>query len=229
MVPPTRKIAFVLAGGDVHYVQIPLMKEISALFKKETVISVFLNKDDPNCQNMILIMVKKKRTLKLYQYEIAQEKITIQEKKSTNISLDSDPKCALWTSNNYFVYFSYPDGKKGMNFWINLDDPQKRKFNEIEDITDICCLGDKVAVSSEALTLFMSEGVSYQYNPISHAPLDFKKFCEFKNHLFALYSNSIRVYKASKQEYEPVDFLSLNNGETAKFIVASKSKLIVVE
>ena len=232
LVPSNPKAAFILAGTEVHYVQIPLMREISNLFKKEQpVYGVFLNNDDPNCKNMILIMimVKKKRALKLYQYEIVQEKITIQEKRNNPIiNLDAEPKCALWTSRNYFVYFAYPDNKKGMNFWIKLDDPQSKKFNEIEDITDICCLGDKVAVSSSALTLFMIDGVSYQYNPISHSPVEFKCFCEFKNHLFALYSEFIKVYKAGKQEYEPVDLLSLNNGETAKFIVSSNSKLVVV-
>jgi hypothetical protein len=84
LVPSNPKAAFILAGTEVHYVQIPLMKEISNLFKKEQpVYGVFLNNDDPNCKNMILIMimVKKKRALKLYQYEIVQEKITIQEKK----------------------------------------------------------------------------------------------------------------------------------------------------
>ena len=234
LVPPNRKYVFVFAGNDVYVVQIPLMKDPSSIYKKEKekeqVIGAFLNKDDPNYQNMILIliMLKKKRVFKLYHYDILNDGVKLQEKKIPFIALDADPKCGLWTLRNYFVYFAYPDNKKGMNIWINLDDPQSKKSIEIDEIFDICCLGDKVAVSTLNLTLFMIDGFSYQYNPISHQPLEFKKFCEFKNNLCALYSTNIRVYKAGKQEYEPVDFLSFNSSETAKFIVASKYKLIAV-
>ena len=228
LLPPSIKVAFVLVGGEIYYVQIPLMKEITSLFKKETVTAAFLNNDDPDFQNMILVMFKKKK-LKLFQYEVAQGKIVTQEKKISVTSLEGEPKYAIWTSRNYFVYFSASqDNKKGTNYWVKLDDPKKQTTNEMLGIIDICCLGDKVAVSSTNLTLFMKDGLSYQYNPLTHESDDFKNFCVYKNNLFSLYNNTIGVYKSTQQKYQLLDKLALENNETSKFMVASKNKLIVI-
>ena len=229
LVLPSYKIALVLSGGEIHYVKIPLMQTVQNLFTKSPkAVNVFLNNDDPNYRNYILIINKNKK-LKMYQLTVAQDKITVIDKKfPKDLTLEDTPKCAIWTSRNYFVYsLTTDDGKKGSNNWLNLDN-EKKKSDEFDGIVDIHNLGDKVAVSSENYTLFMVDGVSYQYSMLLHNTGDFKHFCEFKNHLFALYDKTIGVYKAGPQQYDTVETLSLDEGETTKFMVASKYKLVVV-
>ena len=228
LVHPSLKAAFVLVGGEIYYIKLPSMQAIQTLFKSKDIINAFLNKDDPNYRNFILVINKKKK-LKLYQMDIAQDKIVTQEKKfPKDFVLEDNPKCAIWTSKNYFVYaLSREDGKQDTNNWLNLD-TEKKEINEFEGIVEIYNLGDKVAVSSANYTLFMVEGVSFQYSMLLHDSGDFKNFCEFKNHLFALYNNTLGVYKAGPQQYDTVEKLSLDEGETGKFMVASKYKLVVV-
>ena len=229
LVLPSRKVAFVLANNDLFYVKLPSMEKVQNLIKKDA-INAFLNSDDPDYKNVILILNKKKK-FKMFHYDVANESVTFQEKKMPKEQgVDETIKCALWTARNYFVYFvpdPNSDGKKGKNYWIKLDG-NIRKSNEMEGVVEICSLGDKVAVSNEVYTLFMVDGSSYQYNILTHKSGQFKNLCIFKNHLFALSNNIIEVYKPGKQQYEFVDSLPLENGETAGFIVASKYKLVVV-
>ena len=222
------KISFVLVGGEIYFVKLPQMQIVQSLFKSKDLVNAFLNKDDPNYKNFILVLTKKKK-LKLYQLDVGQDKISTQEKKfPKDFVLEDFPKCAIWTSKNYFVYaLKTEDGKQDTNNWLNLD-TEKKKSDEFEGVVEIYNLGDKVAVSSANYTLFMVDGVSFQYSMLLHDSGDFKNFCEFKNHLFALYNKTLGVYKAGQQQYETVETLSLDEGETGKFMVASEYKLVVV-
>ena len=228
LVHSSLKAALVLVSGEIYFIKLPLMQTIQTLFKSKDIINAFLNYDDPNYKNFILVINKKKK-LKLYQLDVAQDKVTTQEKKfPKDFVLEDFPYCAIWTSKNYFVYaLKREDGKQDTNNWLNLD-TEKKEINEFEGIVEIYNLGDKVAVSSVLYTLFMVEGVSFQYSMLLHESGDFKNFCEFKNHLFALYNNTLGVYKAGQQQYDTVEKLSLEEGETGKFMVASKYKLVVV-
>ena len=227
LVPPLKKMAFALANGELFYVKLPTMDTVQSLIKKDT-INAFLNNDDPDYKNAILTINRKKK-LKIQQYDIVNELVNLQEKKMPKEPYVEDfPKCALWTARNYFVYFiPSPDGRKGKNYWLKIEE-NVRKFNDMEGIVEICSLGDKVAVSNELFSLFMVDGSSYQYNILTHKSGQFKSLCTYKNNLFALSNNIIEVYKPGKQEYEFVDSLPFENGETAAFIVASNYKLVVV-
>ena len=228
LVYPNRKLAFILVGGEVYCVKIPLMQNVQSILKTKDTVNIFFNNEESCYENFLLVLNKKKK-LKMYQFDVVQDRVSVQEKKLTkDFTLEDFPKCALWTSRNYFVYaLTSEDGKKGTNNWLNLDNETK-KSDDFEGIVEIINLGDKTAVSKQDYTLFMKDGVSYQYSMMLHETGDFKKFCEFKNHLFALYNKSIGVYKAGQQQYEPVETLPLNENETAKFMVASKYKLIVI-
>ena len=76
----SRKIAFVLVGGEVYYVKLPLMQVVQSLFKTKDTINIFLNRDDIGSENMILVLNKKKK-LKLYELNITSDKVICIEKK----------------------------------------------------------------------------------------------------------------------------------------------------
>ena len=59
IVHATRKIAFVLSGGEVYFVKMPLMQIVQPVFKAKDIINVFLNKDEPSFESLILILTKK--------------------------------------------------------------------------------------------------------------------------------------------------------------------------
>ena len=228
LVIPSNKISYVLVGGEIYFVKLPQMQVIQSLFKSKDIVNAFLNEEQSNYKNYILIINKKKK-LKLYQIDVAQDKVTTQEKKfPKDFVLEDFPKCGIWTAKNYFVYaLKSEDGKQDTSNWLNLDN-EKKKSDEVENIVEIYNLGDKVAISNPNYTLFMVDGISFQYSMLLHETCDFKNFCEFKNHLFALCNKTLGVYKAGQQQYDPVETLSLDEGETGKFMVASKYKLVVI-
>ena len=228
LVIPSNKISYVLVGGEIYFVKLPQMQVIQSLFKSKDIVNAFLNEEQSNYKNYILVINKKKK-LKLYQIDVAQDKVTTQEKKfPKDFVLEDFPKCGIWTAKNYFVYaLKSEDGKQDTSNWLNLDN-EKKKSDEVENIVEIYNLGDKVAISNPNYTLFMVDGISFQYSMLLHETCDFKNFCEFKNHLFALCNKTLGVYKAGQQQYDPVETLSLDEGETGKFMVASKYKLVVI-
>ena len=224
----SRKIAFVLVGGEVYYVKLPLMQVVQSLFKTKDTINIFLNRDDIGSENMILVLNKKKK-LKLYELNITSDKVICIEKKLfKEITLEDFPKCAIWTARNYFVYsINLEDGKNCSSNWINLDKDilKSDKFPGSVEISD---LGEKVAVTNGNYTFFMRDGSSFQINPLTHLESDFRAFCEFKNHLVVLYGKSIGIFKEGQQKYNIVETIPLDEGDIGKFIVASKYKLAVV-
>ena len=201
LVPSSGRMAFVLVNKEVNYVKIPLMNIVQVFKIGDIVVNVFLNKDELDYQNMILILNKKKE-LKMYEYEIAQDKISFQEKQlSKNLTLKDFPKCRLWISKNYFVYsLTEKDSKKDDTLnWLNLD-TLKEKSSELGEIFDLNYLTDKVSASTKNYTLFMVDCIAYQYSLLLHDSGEFKNFCEFKNYLFALYDKTIGVFKAGKEK-----------------------------
>ena len=74
----------------------------------------------------------------------------------------------------------------------------------------------------------MKDGASYSYSMLLHDTNDFNGYCEFKNHLFALYNKKIGIFKAGTQQYDPVETILLDENENGKFMVASNFKLIVL-
>ena len=224
-VPPNRKIAFVLAGGDVYYTNLPKMDNTQALFKTKDITNVFINKEDQNLENMLLVMYKKKKTkIKIYDFEVAQGKaIVTEQKKYKDLSVEELPQCATWIANNYLAF-----NIENKIYRLNCETGETKEDNDFDNPVEIISLGEKLAISNHNYTLFMKDGKSYSYSMVMHATEDFHCFCEFKNHLFALYNNNIGIFKAGQQAYEPIETINFDEGETGKFIVASNYKLIVL-
>ena len=61
-----------------------------------------------------------------------------------------------------------------------------------------------------------------------HDTGDFNCYCEFKNHLFALYNQKVGIYKGGPQQYNSIETIDLDENEIGKFMVASESKLVVL-
>ena len=224
-VPPNRKIAFVLAGGDVHFTNLPKMDNFQSLFRAKDITGVFINKEDQNLENMLLVMYKKKKTrIKIYDYDVAQGKAVVNEqKKYKDLYVEEVPPCATWIANNYLAFTL---GNK--IYRLNCETGETKEDNDFDNPVEIISLGEKLAISNHNYTLFMKDGKSYSYSMVMHATEDFQCFCEFKNHLFALYNNNIAIFKAGQQGYETVESINFDEGETGKFIVASEYKLLVL-
>ena len=226
----SKKYAFVLVGGEVFYVNIPTLTKTASLFKSKDTINIFVNNEDDRYKNMILVLNKKKK-LKMYEFSITQDKPSVNEKKMIkDFTLDDVPNCGIWTDKNYFIYSfkEEKDGKlKGTDNWLNLETGNV-KFDDFPGIVEIKNLGEKIAVSDRNYTLFMKDGASYSYSMLLHDSQDFNGYCEFKNHLFALYNKKIGIFKGGTQQYDPVETISLEENEIGRFMVASNFKLIVL-
>ena len=224
LIPPNKKIAFVLSGGEVFYCNLPSLSTIKSLIKEKNIVDIFLNIDDPNCDNMILLLTKKKK-IKIYDFEYNEQTVgLIEQKNKDSISIEEIPSCAIWTDNNYFIY-SF--GSK--TYWINLNSLQTTVV-DFDRTVQIINLGGKIAVSNTEMTLFMKDGSAFQYNPITHVSnngIDFQGFSTFKNHLIALYKNAIHIYKKGEQQYDFVESLEFGADGYGKFLVTSNYKVIV--
>ena len=224
LIPPERKIAFILSGGEVYFYNLPSLSFSKSLIKDKNAQDIYINVDDPNCDNMLLVVTKKKK-IKLYDFEYTPGNPILNEiKNKDSISLEEFPNCAVWTVNNNFIYSS---GSKTL--WLDLNKGTSIGV-DLEKIIQIINLGDKVAVSNTEMTLFMKDGSAYQFNPITHVMhggVDFQGYAEFKNHLIALYKNSLHIYKKSAQGYEFVESLDFGADGNGKFLVTSKYKVIV--
>ena len=224
LIPPNKKIAFVLSGGEVFYCNLPSLSSVKSLIKEKNIADIFLNIDDPNCDNMILCLTKRKK-IKIYDFEYNEQTVGLIEQKSKDsISIDDMPTCAIWTDNNYFIY-SF--GSK--TSWVDLN-TGKATVVDFDRTVQIINLGGKIALSNTEMTLFMKDGGAFQFNPITHIinnGIDFQGFSTFKNHLIALYKNAIHIYKKGEQQYDFVESLEFGADGNGKFLVTSNYKVIV--
>ena len=183
LVPPNKKIAFVLSEGEINFYNLPSLSFSKSLIKDKSYSDIFINIDDPKCDNMLLVLTKRKK-IKLYDFEYAPGNVVLTERTKETYQIEETPSCAVWTSNNNFIYSS---GNK--TYWVNLN-TQKTTPVDFDRTVQIINLDGKIAVSNVDMTLFMKEGSAYQFNPITHLSyngLDFQGYANFKNHLIALY------------------------------------------
>ena len=224
LVPPNKKIAFILSEGEIYFYNLPTLSFSQLLIKDKNYSDIFINIDDPKCDNMLLVLTKRKK-IKLYDFEYAPGKVTLTERSKETISIDETPSCAVWTTNNNFIYAS---GNK--NVWVNLS-TQKALTVDFDRTVQIINLDDKIAVSNVDMTLFMKEGSAYTFNPITHLSfngIDFQGYSNFKNHLIALYKNALHIYKKGEQQYDFVESLEFGADGNGRYLVTSDYKVIVV-
>ena len=228
IIHPSKKNAFVLVGGEVFYANLPSLSKLAPLFKSKDFVNIFVNNEDQKYENYLLTLNKKKK-IKMYEFSIQQDKPQVTEiKMKKDFALEDIPNCAIWTEKNYFVYSIYDEKeKKGSSNWLNFD-TGIQKFDDFPGVVEIINLGEKVGISNSSYTLFMKEGASYSISMLLHDSGDFNGYCEFKNHLFALYNKKIGIFKEGTQQYDPVETINLDEPDVGKFMVASKYKLVVI-
>ena len=221
LIPPNRKIAFILTGGEVILGNIPSFSNYKQLIKKD-VADMYINTDDPQCDNILLVITKRKK-VKLYDFEYSNGNGVLTEQKKDTITLEEIPTCGVWTDNNNFIY-SY--GSK--TFWVDINSG-KSNLVEFDRAVQIINLGGKIALSNTEMTLFMKDGKAFSFNPILHQGTEFQGYSEFKNHLIGLYKNSVHIFKKGEQTYDFVENIDFSPAEgTGKFLVTSNYKVIVI-
>ena len=225
-VPPDQKVAFVLSGGNVFFINVPKIENPQPLFQGKEIADIYFNCDDKKYKNMFLTIEKKgKLIIKIYQFEINDGKAEIKEGNfPKDMPIEKLPDIALWTVNDYFLYSL--NNKK--LYWLNVTTGNYKSKDEFDGAIDLINLDGKISVSNPMYTVFMKDGKSFSYNMILHEMADFHIFCQFQNQLIALYDNNIIVFKAGEKEYSQVEKINFDKGETGKFMVASSRKLIVL-
>ena len=227
-IPMNKKIAFILSEGNIYLVNLPKLENPQLLLKD--IINIFLNVEEQIYENMFITLEKKNKiTLKLYEFDINEGKPFIKEKKlNKEIYLEKNPDCAIWTENTYFVY----SFDKRL-FWLNWNTgnyDSKDAFDNV--ILDIVSLYGKIAltqgIDTMFMTVFMKQGKPISYNPFVHTETGFHCLCPFKNYSIALYDSCIVIYKPGERDYSTIETINLDQGETAKFMVATRNKLIVL-
>jgi hypothetical protein len=213
--------AFVLSGGEVSTYILPNLGSKNALIKDKNIADIYINDDDKEYSNHLLTISKKKK-LKIFEYDSNQAIFTEKKEKET-LSVQELPTCALWTEKNNFIYSI---GNK--TFWLDLNKGQAIS-DDFDRPVQIMNLGGKIAISNSEMTLFMKDGKTFQFNPITHVMFspDFIGFSTFKNHLVALYKGSLHIFKQGTQEYEHVEQLEFGADGIGKFLVTSENKVIV--
>ena len=79
LVPPNKKIAFILSEGEIYFYNLPTLSFSQLLIKDKNYSDIFINIDDPKCDNMLLVLTKRKK-IKLYDFEYAPGKVTLTER-----------------------------------------------------------------------------------------------------------------------------------------------------
>ena len=223
-IPKKRKIAFILSGGDIFFMNLPKGENLRALFNSKDIANIYLNFEESKYENMFMILYNNLK-LKVYEYDIDDDTPVIKEfKMKKELSIEKLPDCACWTLQNYFVYSV--DNK--FCYWLNCDTGVYKSKDEFMETVDMIDVSGRLAVSNINYTIFMEEGSSSNISCLPHPNADFHCYCLFKNNLIALYDNNITIYKEEPGRYDIVETINFNSGEKGKFLIASRFKLIVL-
>ena len=224
IIPPNRKIAFVLSGGEVIYYNLPSLSYSKSLVKDKNVADMYINTVDPKYDNMLLVITKKKK-LKLFDFEYSDGNAALNEQKQKDsVSVEDIPNCGFWSDNDYLIY---SNGSK--TIWLNIFNGKSIPV-EFDRTVQIINLGEKTALSNSEMTLFMKDGGAFQFNPITHGSnggIDFQGFATFKSHLVSLYKNALHIFKKGEQQYDFVESTDFGGDGNGKFLVTSNYKVIV--
>ena len=225
LIPPNNSFAFILSGGDIYLTQIPNLNiKQEPLNKDKKILDIYLNIDDPEYSNHLLVITKKKK-IKIYEFDSNQQKLVGQKKNKKELLVENIPTCGVWTEKNNFIYSI---GDK--TYWVDINQG-KVNLDDFEKTVQIINLDGKIAVSNHDMTLFMKDGGTCQFNPITHVALngiEFKGFATFKTHLIALYKNALLVFKKGEQQYDLVESLEFGGDGSGRFLLTSDYKIIAI-
>ena len=219
LISPKRNICFILISGELLSLNLPSLNNKTQLIKSG-IEKIYVNPYNKEYGNQILT-INKKRKLKLYNVEIEQNQISLSDTKIKEISLDEIPNCSLWVGN-YFIYSNISN-----TFWLNLNTGKSISV-EVGAITQILNFGDKIGLVSGELTIFMKNGKTIPYTPISQGMKDFVSFTQFKNYLIGINKNCINIFKKGEMSCELIETINIEKNEgIGKFIVSSENKVIL--
>jgi hypothetical protein len=75
----------------------------------------------------------------------------------------------------------------------------------------------------------MKGGKVESFNPILHQGIEFRGYSDFKNHMIALYKNSVHIFTKSEQSYNLAETIDFTPAEgSGMFLVTSNYKVIVI-
>ena len=216
---PKRNICYILCSGELLSLNLPSLNNKTQLIKSG-IEKIYVNPFNKEYENQILTINKKKK-LKLYNVEIEQNQVSLNDNKIKEISIDEIPNCSLWV-DNFFIYSNISN-----TFWLNLNTGKSISV-EVGAISQILNFGDKIGLVSGELTIFMRNGKTIPYTPISQGMKDFVYFTQFKNYLIGLNKNIINIFKKGEISCELIETINIEKSEgLGKFIVSSENKVIL--
>ena len=216
---PKRNICFILSSGELLSLNLPTLNNKTQLIKSG-IEKIYVNPYNKEYENQI-ITINKKKKLKIYNIDIEQSQVSLSDTKIKEIALEEIPNCALWV-DNFFIYSNISN-----TYWLNLN-TGKAISVEVGGISQLMNFGDKIGLVSKDLTIFMVNGKTIPYKPISQEMKDFISFAQFKNYLIGLNKNCINVFKVKEESCELIETINLDKSEgIGKFIVSSENKVVL--
>ena len=217
---PKRNICFILSSGEVLSLNLPSLNNKTQLIKSG-IEKIYVNPFNKEYENQILVINKKKK-LKMYNVDIEQSQVTLSDSKIKEIALEEIPNSALWF-DNIFIYSNISN-----TYWLYLN-TGKTISVEVGGIAQIINFGDKIGLVRSELTIFMRNGTTIPYKPISQTMSDFISFSLFKKYLIGLNKNSINIFKVGEMSCELIETINLDKNEgNGKYIISSENKIILL-
>ena len=217
---PKRNICFILSSGELLSLNLPSLNNKTQLIKSG-IEKIFVNPFNKEYENQIMTINKKKK-LKIYNVDIEQTQISLSDSKIKEIALEEIPNTALWVEN-IFIYSNISN-----TYWLYLN-TGKTITVEVGGISQIMNFGDKIGLVSGDLTIFMRNGKTIPYKPISQQTKEFISFSLFKSYLIGLNKSCINIFKNGEMSCELIETISLDKNEgIGKFIVSSENKVFLI-
>ena len=214
-----RNICYILSLGEVISLNLPSLNNKTQLIKSG-IEKIYINPDNKEFENQILTINKKKK-LKIYNVDISQTQVSLSDYSKIKETLIEDiPNYGIWIEN-IFIYSNISN-----TYWLYLNTGKTIPV-EVGGISQIINFGDKIGLVSGELTIFMVNGKTIPYKPISKGMKDFIYFVQFKNYLIGLNKNCVNVFKKGEENCELIETINLNKDEgIGKFICTCGNKII---
>ena len=223
-----KKIAFILSGGNVHYISLLKLEELKPLLQSNDIALIYVNLEDENHFNSLLAIHKNSTIeIKLYNYYLLDKgtRLKIKEEElSKKLTIKCLPDCAIWTRKNLFVYSI----EHKTCCWLYCDTGKILSDEGVDNAVQICDFNEKLAISNRLFSLYMWEGVTSPLSMTLHENSDFICFGKYKNFMVALYDKKLTFFFETTQVLEPIDSINLEKDETGKYMISSGTKLIIL-
>ena len=217
---PIRNLCFILCSGEVLYLNLPSLNNRTQLIKTG-IEKIYVNPYNKEFENQIMTVNKKKK-LKIYNVDINQTQVSLSDSKIKEYTIEDIPNCALWVEN-VFIYSNISN-----TYWLYLN-TSKIIPVEVGGISQIINFDGNIGLASGELTIFMRNGKTIPYKPISQEMKDFIFFAQFKNYLIGLNKNCVNIFKKGETSCDLIESVNLEKNEgIGKYIVSSENRIIFI-